>query len=89
MSKIIGLKDFRINADSYINQIKAGKSFVVVKRSRPVFQISPVIDEYDDGAWSEVIDFTKLNAKKTGINAKKLIEILKQISNEPNKKVSC
>ena len=63
MTKIIGLKDLRENTDTYLAQIKKGHSFLVMRRSEPVFKMSPV-DE-DEELWERVIDFTKI--KKGGV----------------------
>lgn len=63
MTKIIGLKDLRENTDTYLAQIKKGHSFLVLRRSEPVFKISPVDD--DEDLWEKVIDFTKI--KKGGV----------------------
>jgi len=38
---IIGLKDLRENMDSYISQINKGRTFVVVRKSKPVFRLAP------------------------------------------------
>jgi antitoxin (DNA-binding transcriptional repressor) of toxin-antitoxin stability system len=38
----ISLKDLRQNFPEFIEKIEKGKSFVVIKRSQPVFKISPV-----------------------------------------------
>ena len=54
---IIGLKELRENMSEYINQVKNGDSFTVMRKSQPVFKISPP-DEED--AWERVIDFTKV-----------------------------
>jgi len=70
--KIVGLKELRENTDFYIDAVKKGKSFVVVRKSKPVFRISPA-DE-DEGLWETVIDFTKI--KKGGIH---IDEILSRI----------
>lgn len=68
---IIGVKELRYNLDNYIAQVQKGKSFTIVKRSKPVFNISPV----DSGEiWEEVVDFTKI--KKGGV---KIEEILSRI----------
>ena len=56
---IVGLKELRENIESYITEIKKGKSFIVVRRSKPVFKISA--PDEGDGMWEEVIDFTKIN----------------------------
>ena len=69
---IVGLKELRENMEKYASLIKKGKSFIVVKRSKPLFKISS-IDE-DDGLWETVIDFTKL--KKGGIPAEELLDRL-------------
>mgnify|MGYP001562568537 CR=1 len=62
MNNIIGLKELRTNVDSFITQIQKGKSFIVVRRSKPVFKISP---PEDSNVWEPVVDFTKI--KKGGV----------------------
>ena len=69
---IVGLKKLRENMGKYASLIKKGRSFIVVKRSKPLFKISS-IDE-DDGLWETVIDFTKL--RKGGIPAEELLNRL-------------
>ena len=69
MTKIIGLKDLRENTDTYLAQIKKGHSFLVLRRSEPVFKISP-IDEAEE-LWEKVIDFTKI--KKGGVSLDKIL----------------
>lgn len=69
---LVGVKELRKNLEAYIDQIAKGRSFVVIKRSKPVFNITPIED--DDGRWEEVIDFTKL--KKGGV---KIEEILSRL----------
>jgi len=69
---IVGLKELRENMGKYASLIKKGKSFIVVKRSKPLFRISS-IDE-DDGLWETVIDFTKF--RKSGIPAEELLNRL-------------
>jgi len=68
----VGLKELRENMEKYASLIKKGRSFIVVKRSKPLFKISS-IDE-DDGLWETVIDFTKL--RKGGIPAEELLSRL-------------
>ena len=63
---IIGLRELRENVDEYIKQVKNGRWFTVVRRSKPIFNITPINKE--DEYWEEVIDFTKI--KKGGINIK-------------------
>ena len=64
-NSIIGLKDLRENMDNYISQVKKGKSFVVVRKSRPIFKIAPLDEWGDEGVWERIIDFAKI--KKGGV----------------------
>jgi len=54
----------------YAQKVKKGHSFMVFKKSKPLFKISPIDEEY----WEEVVDFTKI--KKGGINLKELLKRL-------------
>lgn len=72
MDAIIGLKELRENVNNYVAEVKKGKSFIVVRKSKPLFKISPPAD--DSELWEQVIDFTKI--KKNGVSAK---EVLKEI----------
>jgi len=67
MEKIIGLKDLRQKMSEYSKKIKAGESFIVVKRSRPLFKIVPIKEEI----WETVVDFTKI--KKGGIDIEDIL----------------
>lgn len=71
MEKMIALKDLRLNMDKYTSEVKAGRSFIVLKQSKPIFKISP-IDEYNE--WEEVVNFAKI--KKGGVNIDELLAIL-------------
>lgn len=73
MESIIGLKELRENLQVYEKKVRSGHSFVVMKRSKPIFKISPV----DEGGWETVIDFTKF--RKQGISARELLARLKRI----------
>jgi antitoxin (DNA-binding transcriptional repressor) of toxin-antitoxin stability system len=72
MEKLIGLKDLRLNMDKYVAEIKAGKSFVVLKQSKPIFKLTPV--DIDNDRWEEVIDFTKI--KRGGVDIDALLAAL-------------
>ena len=63
MKNLIGFKELREHADTYITQVQKGKSFIVMRRSKPIFKISPL--EEDSEAWEQVVDFTKI--KKGGV----------------------
>ena len=58
----VTLKELRENMEKYIDQIEKGKSFTVIKRSKPVFKITSPEEEE---SWETVIDFTKI--KKGGV----------------------
>lgn len=73
MSNIIGVKELRENLSRYTDQVQRGKSFTVVRRSKPLFKMVP-IDEDDDGHWERVVDFTKI--KKGGLDARELLKYL-------------
>jgi prevent-host-death family protein len=60
---IVGLKELRENIGAYISRVEKGDSFIIVKKSKPVFKISPPEDDIE--LWEPVIDFTKI--KKGGV----------------------
>lgn len=72
-TQIVGLKDLRENIEKYISLVNKGMSFTIVRRSKPIFIISPVSNEEEAG-WESVVDFTKL--KRGGI---KIDDILKRL----------
>jgi prevent-host-death family protein len=74
---IIGFKELRENADKYIDAIAEGKSFTVVRRSKPIFNITPVDEWGDEGVWKNLIDFTKI--KKGGMKAEEVLASLKRL----------
>lgn len=69
MNNIIGLKEFRENVNTYISQVKKGKSFIIVRRSKPVFKISSSTEESE--FWETIVDFTKI--KKGGVPLEELL----------------
>ncbi len=76
-TSIIGLKDLRLNADKYIDAVACGRSFTVVRRSKPIFNIIPVDEWGDEGKWETVVDFTKI--KKGGVKAEEVLASLKRL----------
>ena len=64
MNQIVGVKELRENLPTYADAVASGKSFVVIKRSKPIFRIVP-IDDDEDGQWERVVDFTKI--RKGGV----------------------
>ena len=72
---ILGLKELRENLDNYISQVNKGRSFVVVRKSKPIFKIVPPETEEQ---WEAVADFTTIN--KRGVPAKKILEELRKLN---------
>lgn len=77
ITKVIGLKDLRENTEQYISHVKKGRSFLVVRRSKPIFRVSPVDEWGDEGVWETVVDFTKVN--KRGVPIYDVIASLKRL----------
>ncbi len=69
---IVGLKELRQNPTRYANLVRQGQSFVVVRKSKPLFRLSAV--EGTDDLWEEVVDFTKL--KRGGLAIQELLKRL-------------
>lgn len=73
MENIIGLRELRENLPAYEKKIARGDSFLVVKKSRPIFRINPVNHDEEE-LWEEVIDFTKI--QKGGLKIDELLSRL-------------
>jgi prevent-host-death family protein len=74
---IIGLKELRTNMNDYIAQVQKGKSYIVVRKSKPVFVISSPDD--DEAGWETVVDFTKI--KKGGVPIEEVLSALRACKN--------
>ena len=70
MDNIVNLKELRENMSKYTKRVEKGDSFVVMKRSKPLFRISPV----DEDGWETIVDFTR--AQKGGMSVKDVIKAL-------------
>ncbi len=66
---IVGLKELRENIGTYISEVGKGKSFIVVRRSKPVLKISSPEEASD--FWEPLVDFTKI--KKGGVSISDLL----------------
>lgn len=66
---LVGLKELRENIETYITAMEKGRSFIVVRKSKPIFKISSLTEEED--LWEPLIDFTKI--KKGGVALKQLL----------------
>ena len=69
--RFVALKELRENMVSYSDRVAKGESFVVFKRSKPLFKLSPIDS---DEQWEEVVDFSKL--KKGGVEITQLLKRL-------------
>ncbi|TSC89775.1 MAG: hypothetical protein G01um10143_265 [Parcubacteria group bacterium Gr01-1014_3] len=85
MNKIAGLRELREHTEQYIDAIqKKGDSFVIVRRSKPIFKIVPLSEE--DEIWEEVIDFTKI--KKGGVPVEEVLAKLRSWTNSKKRSKS-
>lgn len=71
---IIGFKEFREKSEMYISRIEKGASFMVLRKSKPIFRLTPVEDE---DMWEPIADFTKIHPD--GISALDAIKALRRI----------
>lgn len=74
---IVGLKELRENMELYIKRVGKGESITVMRRSTPIFNISPVDDE---SGWETVIDFTEINPR--GVPAKDVLNAIRRLHGE-------
>ena len=72
-TNIIGFKEFREASEKYISRINNGESFTILRRSKPIFKITPIEDEE---IWETVADFSSINPK--GISAYDLVKALRK-----------
>ena len=72
---ILGLKELRENMQKYASRVERGESFIVVKKSKPVFKLVPPESEDE---WETVADFTKIN--KSGVDAKQVLKELRKLN---------
>ena len=74
MEKIIGLKELRGRVSYFASEVQGGKSFIVVRKSKPLFKITP-LEESEE--WETVADFTEIN--KNGVSAKEVLKALRKL----------
>ena len=75
-TQILGLKELRENMQKYASRVGKGESFIVIKKSKPLFKLSS--PDEDEGLWETVIDFTKIN--KNGVSAKEVLKALRKLN---------
>ena len=69
-ANIINFKELRENAEVYIREVKKGQSFLVMRRSTPIFRITPP----DEGIQNKTLKFSK--GKIEGVSVEKLLELI-------------
>ena len=74
-SSIVGLKELRGNIDAYISEVEKGESFIVVRKSKPIFKI---VSPDSEDQWETVANFTKIS--KRGVDAKKILKALHNLN---------
>lgn len=72
---IVGLKELRENIDTYITEVRKGKSFVIVRKSKPIFKIVP--SELEE-QWEIAADFTRIN--KHGVPTSTILKELRKLN---------
>lgn len=75
MEQIIGLKELRENVERYAKKVQRGNSFIVFRRSKPLFKI---VSPQSETQWETVADFTKI--EKEGISAKQVLKQLRELN---------
>jgi antitoxin (DNA-binding transcriptional repressor) of toxin-antitoxin stability system len=82
---IIGLKVLRENMGVYADRVEKGESFLVMRKSAPLFKIVPVDEWGDEGVWKTIVDFTKI--RKNGVSSDEVLSALKRLD-ERDRKIS-
>lgn len=72
---IVGLKELRGNINTYISKVKKGDSFIVVRKSKPLFKIVPL--EFEN-QWETMADFTEIS--NNGVAAKEILKELRKLN---------
>ncbi|HRH24068.1 MAG TPA: type II toxin-antitoxin system prevent-host-death family antitoxin [Candidatus Paceibacterota bacterium] len=75
IKNIIGLKELRENTETYIERVGRGESITVVRRSTPLFRLTPV--DTEEVGWEPVADFTTIDEK--GVSARDILASLRKM----------
>lgn len=73
MQNIINLKEFRENVAKYEARVQKGDSFIVMRRSKPLFRISPI----EEDRWETIVDLTQF--RKGGMPVDEVIKALESL----------
>lgn len=72
---IIGLRELRENTEVYIKRVNRGESITVVRRSTPLFRLTPI--DADEMGWETVADFTTIDPN--GVSAQDILASLRKM----------
>lgn len=75
VKNIIGLKELRENTETYIERVSRGESITVVRRSTPLFRLTPI--DAEEAEWETVADFTTID--ETGVSARDILASLRKM----------
>ena len=53
----IGFRELRLESDAIVEGVKSGRSYIVSRKSSPVFKIVPL----DEEVWETIIDFRQID----------------------------
>lgn len=70
---IIGLRELRENTDAYIDRVNRGESITVVRRSVPIFRLTPI--DAEELGWETVADFTTIDER--GVSGRDILKALR------------
>lgn len=70
----IGLKELRENTEAYIRRVDRGESITVMRRSTPLFRITPV--DADEAVWETLADFSALDEQ--GVSARDILAAIRK-----------
>ncbi len=76
IKNIVGLKELRENTETYIRRVNRGESIIVVRRSTPLFRLTPI--DTGEMGWESVADFTTLDER--GVSAKDVLASLRKLN---------
>jgi prevent-host-death family protein len=71
---IIGLKELRENMETYITRVNRGESIIVVRRSTPLFRLTPI--DTEESGWEPIADFTAIDKK--GVSARDILASIRK-----------
>ena len=74
-NSIVGLKELRENINAYITEVQKGRSFLIMRKSKPIFKIVPSESEEQ---WETVADFTRLH--RHGVPAHTVLKELRKLN---------